>query len=151
MGGDRPGSCRLEGEVRHRAARRPPPQRVAADCSPPLPGAARPGRDCRTDDLLRALISVPSPGQPDVSLSSAQRMAFLMSGQYGPGCGGGRWPGVRAFGTHTIADVEAGTLPAGVSGLNCGLSTVQRSAMPGGTTHSVGWPVRDAIMSKSPS
>ncbi|WP_306188140.1 hypothetical protein [Streptomyces sp. MK5] len=34
---------------------------------------------------------------------------------------------------------------------DCGLSTVQRSAMPGGTTHSVGWPVREAIISKSPS
>lgn len=27
----------------------------------------------------------------------------------------------------------------------------QRSAVPGGTTHSAGWPVREAIMSKSPS
>lgn len=27
----------------------------------------------------------------------------------------------------------------------------QRSALPAGTTHSVGWPVRDAIMLKSPS
>lgn len=27
----------------------------------------------------------------------------------------------------------------------------QRSALLGGTTHSVGWPVREAIMSKSPS
>lgn len=35
--------------------------------------------------------------------------------------------------------------------VSIGLSTAQRSAMPGGTTHSVGWPVREAIMSKSPS
>lgn len=70
-----------------------------------------PGGDCRTDDLLRALISVPSPGQPDVSLSSTQRMAFPTTGQYGPGCGGGRWPGVWASGTHAIADVEARHAP----------------------------------------
>jgi hypothetical protein len=58
-----------------------------------------------------------------------------------------RHPAERARGVSRPAPVlaVAGSADRGRSML------AQWSAVPGGTTHSAGWPVREAIMSKSPS